>query len=360
LERVAVPVALGIFYVFREMTEQQSFLQARSRRHIDWDNVRLGCDRPQPRERKPRVPKLDLFETHRELAEEFWTACVELGRLPVPPGEFVRFGELAEVFGSPKRALAGLLRRGRAAAFDSVQAARKNDLLVYLAASNLRRKLNFSQLPEGVREDVRTFFGNYNRGLGEGLQLLRSAADSSSIVLACEDSPVGWQDDGALYVHSAIVDRLSPVLRAYIGCGELLYGDAHQADIVKVHKHSGKVTFLSYEKFDSVLLPELTLRAKVNLRTRWVEVFDHAGRAELLYFKERFLPAEDPVSSVHRVRNSSRCSRATAATPSSARRCQRVWRKAFNDRDHAQFRPVEVHVALGKIRDRIQRSAALH
>ena len=48
LERVAVPVALGIFYVFRDMTEQQSFLQARSRRHIDWDNVRLGFDSPNP------------------------------------------------------------------------------------------------------------------------------------------------------------------------------------------------------------------------------------------------------------------------------------------------------------------------
>ena len=58
---------------------------------------------------------------------------------------------------------------------------------------------------------------------------------------------------------------------------------------MKVHKHSGKVTFLSYDQFDSVLLPELTLRAKVNLRTRWVEVFDHTGKAELLYFKERSL-----------------------------------------------------------------------
>jgi len=290
---VAVPVALGIFYVFRDMAEQQSFLQARSRRQIDWDNVRLGFERPQPRERKARIPKTDLFTSHVDLVEQFWMACVELGRLPLP-GEITDYQEICEVFGSTKRALAGLLRRGRASAFESVQAARKNDLLVYLAESNLRRQLSFSQLPEGVREDVRTFFGTYNRGLADGLQLLHTAADPSSISLACEDASVGWQDEGALYVHSAIVDRLAPVLRAYIGCGELLYGDANQADIVKVHKHSGKVTFLSYEQFDSVLLPELTLRAKVNLRTRWVEVFDHAGKAELLYFKERFLAAEDP------------------------------------------------------------------
>jgi len=28
---------------------------------------------------------------------------------------------------------------------------------------------------------------------------------------------------------------------------------------------------------------------KVNLRTRWVEAFDHSGDGQLLYFKERFV-----------------------------------------------------------------------
>jgi hypothetical protein len=32
----------------------------------------------------------------------------------------------------------------------------------------------------------------------------------------------------------------------------------------------------------------------VNLRTVQVDVFDHRGNGQLLYFKERFLDAEDP------------------------------------------------------------------
>jgi len=100
LERVAVPVALGIFYVFRDTSEQQAFLQARSRRHIDWDNVRLGFDRPQPRERKARVPRIDLFDAHVDLAEP---------RLPggkQPPTET----ELLAVAGGGARGCADVLR----------------------------------------------------------------------------------------------------------------------------------------------------------------------------------------------------------------------------------------------------------
>ena len=47
LDTTAVPVALGVFYVFRNPAEQQDFLSARSRR-ADWTQIsaRLGLGRP--------------------------------------------------------------------------------------------------------------------------------------------------------------------------------------------------------------------------------------------------------------------------------------------------------------------------
>jgi hypothetical protein len=63
---------------------------------------------------------------------------------------------------------------------------------------------------------------------------------------------------------------------------------------VKIHKASGKVTFLVYDDFDGKALPELQHRIKVNLRTRWVQAFDHRGSGQLLYFKERFLGYDYP------------------------------------------------------------------
>ena len=202
---------------------------------------------------------------------------------------------MCTVFKSSKGALRHLLERGRREFFDRAQAARKSDVLVYLAGSNLRKPIPFFCLPETVRTDVTTFFGTYKRGLESGLTLLRAAADSNSIVLACDDTTLGWQDNHSLYVHVNLVDRLPIVLRVYVMCGELLFGDIKQADIVKIHKLSGKLTFLSYRDFDVAPLPELVSRTKINLRTGFVETYDHSSQGQILYFKERYVDPEDPL-----------------------------------------------------------------
>jgi hypothetical protein len=71
-----------------------------------------------------------------------------------------------------------------------------------------------------------------------------------------------------------------------------LYGDAMQADIVKIHKASGKVTFLEFLDFDTAPLPQLMTRTKVTLRTGTLDTFSHQGEGQVLYFKERFLGAK--------------------------------------------------------------------
>jgi len=293
LERLPVPVSMGLFYVFRDPLQHQAFLTARSRRSIDWASVQLERPTRLPREPRERTPRVDKYETHRELVDAFWLHCLRLGRLPVGR-EFGRSEELDSAFGSPKRALAGLLRRGRADLFDAARAARINDLLVYLALAHLQPKVPFSLLPEAIRTDIREFFGTYSRALESGLTLLHAAADAQTVSLACENSAVGWQDSSALYVHTAGIGQLPPLLRAYVGCAERLYGDARQADLVKLHKASGKVSFMTYNSFDTVLLPDLVTRIKVNLRTLAVEPFDHTGDGELLFFKERFLADVNP------------------------------------------------------------------
>src|SRR6185436_9181993 len=48
LDVTAVPVALGIFYVFRDPAEHQDFISARTRRTVDWTQIsaRLGLGGP--------------------------------------------------------------------------------------------------------------------------------------------------------------------------------------------------------------------------------------------------------------------------------------------------------------------------
>lgn len=366
LEATAVPVALGVFYVFRDPAEQQDFLSARSRRAVDWTQIsaRLGLGGPRTLWRalyEQHKQLLDAFgavalelgrmpepaefsglgkvsellgsakrglrafvqgggakgvewdaikaqygigqparrrweivcEENKELLEGYWQLLLQLGRLPEPE-EFPRIAELREKVGSGKRALRLFLLRGGGEEIQVAAEGRKRDLLVYVALANLRKRVPFGHLSQSLRWDVRAFFGNYTRALEKGLELLYAAGDTGEIELACEGLGVGWQDAQALYVHRSLLNELPPVLRAYVGCATLLFGDVAQADVVKLHRASGKVTFLVYDDFEGKALPELRQRIKVNLRTRWVQVFDHSAEGQLLYFKERFVSPAHP------------------------------------------------------------------
>jgi len=366
LDSTAVPVALGVFYVFRNPADQQDFLSARSRRAIDWTQIsaRLGLGGPRtiwkalydahkelldkfgkvalalgrfpvPTE-FDRLAELDehlgsvkralrafvqggavegfdwdeirvrfgigqppkrrceaLYEEHRELLEGFWSLMLRLGRLPEPE-EYPKTGELRGKVGSPKSALRIFVQKGGGEEVRRAAENRKRDLLVYVALANLRKKVPFGHLSQSLRFDIREFFGNYTEALQKGMELLYAAGDTGEIELACEELKLGWQDEQALYIHRSVLDELPPVLRAYVGCATALFGDVSQTDVIKLHKSSGKVTFLGYDDFEGKPLPELRNRIKVNLRTRWVQVFDHSADGQLLFFKERFVAPNHP------------------------------------------------------------------
>jgi DNA phosphorothioation-associated putative methyltransferase len=264
-----------MFYAFRDPADQQDFLAARTRRVVNWAEVssRLGFVRPGPK--KPRWAL--LYEQHGELLDAFWALALELGRQPAAE-EFTRYVELYEKVGSTKAAMRLLVERGGGKDMEMAGARRRNDLQVYLALANLRKRVPFGQLSLTLRLDIRTFFGDYQAALAKGVEFLYAAGDVGEIALACEDLNLGWQDAQALYVHRSLVPDLPGVLRAYVGCATALFGDVEQADLVKLHKESGKVTFLGYDDFEGKPLPELRNRIKVNLRTRWVQVFGKRHR----------------------------------------------------------------------------------
>src|ERR1044071_7968484 len=283
LEQPATPVALGIFYVFRDPADLQAFLLSRTRRVFSWESLGLKADFGVPRPSR----RQSAYELNKDLLEDFWNCVFQLGRLPLPE-EYAKYAELGEQVGSGKRALRMLFQHGREEGFKQAQTLRKADTLVYLASTNLRRRVPFKHQPPSIRADIKAFFGDYKRGLNAGLELLFASGDTDELAIACEETKIGWQDEQALYIHVSLLKDLPPVLRAYVACAETLYGDASQADLIKLHKSSGKVTFLAYDDFTRPL-PQLRLRIKVNLRSRWVQIFDHAADEQLLCFKERFL-----------------------------------------------------------------------
>jgi DNA phosphorothioation-associated putative methyltransferase len=220
---------------------------------------------------------------------------LELGRPPLKE-EFEHYDELREKVGTANKAknlyVTHFGDKTLAQAFES----RRNDLQVYLALSNFKKRVPFKNLPDGLRADMKTFFGGYQTALEQSQGLLFSAGNPENISKLCDDTPFGYLDEQALYVHSSLFGELHPVLRIYIGCAEVLYGDLKDIDIIKIHKRSGKVSLLKYDDFERKPLPELQERVKVNLRRQTIEVFDHQSSEDqqLLYFKERFMADDHP------------------------------------------------------------------
>ena len=275
LSAEAIPASLGIFYVFKDETLQQQYLANRYRRRAAAPRKRISELR---------------FEEHRDLLEPFMAAIAELGRLPEDE-EFAQSAELIAKFGSAKRAFSLVRRVTGPAEWDTIRDRRREDLLIYLALARFRKRPPLGQLPRTLQRDMRAFFGTYTRGCQEADTLLFRAGDASAIDEACRRSPVGKLLPDDLYVHRSALDHLEPLLRVYEGCGRAYLGEVEGANLIKIHRRSGKLSYLVYPEFDDDPHPALLRSIRVNLRTRQIDSNDYAQSTNppVLHRKETFL-----------------------------------------------------------------------
>ena len=100
-----------------------------------------------------------------------------------------------------------------------------------------------------------------------------------------------------LYVHREAIDRLAPLLRVYEGCGRAYLGEIEGANLIKIHRRSGKLSYLIYPRFEQDPHPALLRRFRLNLRTREIQCFDYAASSNppVLHRKETFLHADHPL-----------------------------------------------------------------
>jgi DNA phosphorothioation-associated putative methyltransferase len=292
LETEAVPIEPGICYVFRRLEDQLDFVSRRTKRAIDWEQISQRL-----RFLHARAPRLTVYERHRELFDDYWHALLEFGR-PPRPGEYGRYEEIRSACGSGNKAAQLFVRKYGEEPLEEARERRKEDLLVYLSGGEFqRRRAGFTRLPARLRADVKAFFGTYAAACDEARELLFTAGDPGELEFAAEELEFGWIDvaEGHFTIHRSLLGRLPPLLRIYVECGARLFGDPRQADLIKLHLRSKKLTFLHFADFNAPL-PVLETRTKIDLRRLLVTVIDHTAGPEhqLLYFKERFLSPDHP------------------------------------------------------------------
>ena len=314
LDEEPIPVAPGVLYVFRDKDAEQRFLvdRYRSRRNL------LRGPSVVRRER-PATPRRDRaeerYQTYREPLERLWNRWVSLGRTP-DKCEVDDVVTLTEGFGSLGRALRFVEERKDIEEVERSRDARIADLDVYLALNQFERRRPYKHLERGLQLDIKTFFGDYPGAQAAARVLLFRIADVDAIEADCRQVaehglgllelddvaakaplPRGAAESrGSLTLHTSMVEQLPPLLRIYAGCAAVLYGDYRNADLVKIHIGSGKVSLMRYDDFEGKALPRMVERVKIKLREQDIDYFAYGEDYEppFLYRKSRYINEEFP------------------------------------------------------------------
>jgi DNA phosphorothioation-associated putative methyltransferase len=110
----AIPVALGIYFVFRDEAQAETFRASRFRSRATAPRIRL---------------KVNKFEEYRELLQPLMDFYTDRGRLPAAEElGTAALGSLQSEFGSIKRAFNVILKATDAGEWDAIADKRRNDL----------------------------------------------------------------------------------------------------------------------------------------------------------------------------------------------------------------------------------------
>lgn len=282
LGRRPVAAAPGVFYVFRNAADEQTFAATRVARRRGVPTVQLGKE---------------AFERHQELLQPLMAFVSERGRFPANT-ELPNVQRIKEVFGSIPRAFVVVRAVTGSEQWEKIRRERHEDTLVYLAQAAFGTRPRFGQLPEPLRQDVRAFFGTYKKGCAQADRLLFSAGNQETVNRECANATVGKLLPDALYVHHTALDHLSPLLRVYEECGRQLVGTVEGVTLIKLARQKAQVSYLVYEDFDRVPHPALQEAFIANLRRLAIHHRDHrmSPNPPILHRKELFVADTYPVT----------------------------------------------------------------
>ncbi|MEI8304081.1 MAG: DNA phosphorothioation-associated putative methyltransferase [Burkholderiales bacterium] len=307
LHQEAFMAGPGVAFVFADKDLEQRYVAGRYRtRGVA---ARLLATRP-PRIRtvkptkerqgsEPKPPKVNRTEAElarvRPHLDKLWVAMLDLGRLPAPE-EVKNLETITAQVGGLGKAVRLLAKLYDQSLLETAANTRSDDVRLYMAAQQFSRRPAYRQLEPRLQRDIKAFFGDYRTAQASGMRLLVEAADSATLLEACQQSAakgIGWLEaDHSLQLHVSLVERLPVVLRAYVACGLILWDAISDVQLIKIHIGSGKLTLMEFDDFDASPTPNLRRRVKVNVRKQDYDLFEYGTREypkPLLYRKSRYL-----------------------------------------------------------------------
>jgi len=277
----AIPVALGIYFVFRDAGDGAGFRASRLRSHLLTPRVRSQVKR---------------FEDYAEMLAPLMAFVSDRGRLPVK-GELAEESAIKGEFHSFNRAWRVILQATDADDWETIADKRRQDLLVYLALNGLEDdRPSMRRLPAQIRNDIKGLFDNYQKACTLADLMLYSLGKTHIVADCCEDSAIGYKQHGSLSVHVSALEELDPLLRLYEGCANRTIGRLDGATIIKFHAHKPQISYLFYPDFDTNPHPALHNSMHIDLRDLSVryQKFYNLSNPPILVRKEAFVTANYP------------------------------------------------------------------
>ncbi len=278
----AAPVAagLGVYYVFRDVADRESYLASRFRRHTSVQRRRATDE---------------AFERHRDLLQPVIDFIGNRGRLP-DATELQAVDQLEEVFGTLKRALRVVSAVTDDDAWTRVKRERTVDLLVHLALARFHGRPRWSELPDALQRDVRAFFPSYVKACEQADKLLFATGNRDAVRLAARASTVGKLTPNGLYIHISALHEVPALMRVYEGCARALVGTVEEANVVKLHRDEAVVSYLAYPTFENDPHPALDQSVVCDLVGQRVSLsrFGNRSNPPILHRKELFVADSYP------------------------------------------------------------------
>ncbi|BAU43573.1 DNA phosphorothioation-associated putative methyltransferase [Leptolyngbya sp. O-77] len=277
----AVPAALGIYFVFRDESQAQTFRASRFRSRVSVPKVQLANKR---------------FEDYKELLTPLMAFFTERGRLPTLE-ELPETEALNTEFGNLRRAFQIVLQATNPQEWDEISDRRRQDLLVYLALSHFGRRPKLRDLTPVVQNDIKSLFGGYQQACAAADLMLMSLGNLEVIEKRCKSSAIGQRRPNSLWVHVSAIEALDPLLRLYEGCASRTIGRPQEANVVKFHFRKPKISYLFYPNFDTDPHPALHTSMEIDLRDLRVHYqdYDPNDNPPLLHQKDSIVTADYPL-----------------------------------------------------------------
>ncbi|GAD03607.1 DNA phosphorothioation-associated putative methyltransferase [Agarivorans albus] len=337
LQEQAITVAPGIFYVFRDKLEEQSYLQRKYKRNQRWEQLTS----PQTLESKDKA-KLVIAQ-QQELFTSFWIQCLALGRIP-GNDEFAESETIRGLVGSHKKAFDLLKELYDTSEFETAEKSRKEDLLLYFAMELFEKRKPYTQQPENLKRDIKALFGEYRSAIELATELLFAIADTELINRQCEKAhktmTASLLNQGhSLIFHKQFVDELPILLRTYVGAALQMYGElGEDIDLIKIHSTSGKLTLTAYDDFEKSV-PFLVERIKIKMAEQDIDFFDYVEemRRPPLVNKHLYL-SNDDINKNKQENFDKRLARILEITPQKEALIQRVELETSLDKANKKIR----------------------